>query len=82
MRNRLMVITVALSAAALGGCIGRQEMLVRHETTCGAYGFVPGSQGFANCLLQLEMSDYGYSHHGRRGNFWPGMMPSPTPDPK
>lgn len=82
MRKPLVLLLVALPATALGGCIGRQEMLARHETTCAAYGFIPGSQGFANCLLQLEMSDYGYSHHGRRGNFWPGTMPPPTPAPR
>lgn len=82
MRKPLVLLLVALPATALGGCIGRQEMLARHETTCAAYGFIPGSQGFANCLLQLEMSDYGYSHHGRRGSFWPGTMPPPTPAPR
>jgi hypothetical protein len=43
---------------------------------------VPGSQGFANCLLQLEMADHGYSHHGRPGSFWPGMAPPPLPGPR
>jgi hypothetical protein len=82
MRRRWTLLVIALPAAVLGGCIGRQEMLFRHETTCSAYGFVPGSQGFANCLLQLEMADHGYSHHGRPGSFWPGMAPPPLPGPR
>lgn len=82
MRRLVMLLLVTGPAALLGGCIGRQEMMARHEATCTAYGFVPGSQGFANCLLQLEMSDYGYSHHGRRNHFWPGMMPPPVTQPQ
>lgn len=82
MRSGWTFFLVALSGTALGGCISRQEMLVRHEATCSAYGFAPGSQGFANCLLQMEMSDHGYGHHGRRGNFWPGALPPPAPSPQ
>lgn len=81
MGTRMMLLLI-LPATVLSGCVSRQEMLARHEATCATYGFVPGSQGFANCLLQLEMSDYGYSHHGRRGYFWPGMVPPPAPTPK
>lgn len=82
MPKRARILLLALPAAVLGGCIGRQEMGARHEATCSAYGFAPGSQNFANCLLQLEMADYGYSHHGRRSQFWPGVMPPPETAPR
>lgn len=82
MRNFVLLGLVAFPAVALGGCIGSQEMLARHEATCAAYGFVPGSQGFANCLLQMEMSDHGYSHHGRRGYVQPAALPAPAPQPR
>lgn len=82
-RTALIIAAITSSSALLGGCIGRQEMVARHDVTCRSYGFVPGSEGFAYCLLQLEVSDYGYGHHGRRPGFWaPQQAPFPANTPQ
>ncbi|MES2137230.1 MAG: hypothetical protein V4502_09255 [Pseudomonadota bacterium] len=51
-------------AIALTGCITPAQMQARHAATCASYGFAPGSEGYALCMLQLDMADHGYSHHG------------------
>lgn len=56
----------AAASLLLSSCIGRQEMALRHRSTCESYGFTPGSEAYSNCLLQLDMGDYGYTHHGKR----------------
>lgn len=62
-------VSVAASAAVLSlvlsGCISAAEMAARHRQACLTYGFSPGTEAYANCLLQLDVGDYGYGHHGR-----------------
>ena len=70
--------SAVLALATLGGCISPAEMAARHRQACLTYGFTPGTEAFANCLLQLDVGDYGYSHHGR--NVAP-FMPHPGPPP-
>lgn len=55
---------IATLFALLAGCIGPREMTARHEAACLDYGFQPGTEGYANCLLQLDVGDHGYGHHG------------------
>lgn len=57
---------VILGSLFLSACISRQEMLARHRSACVTYGFSPGTEQYSNCLLQLDVGDYGYGHHGRR----------------
>lgn len=68
MKDRLPwhIPALALGTVLLMGCIGPREMLARHQTACRAYGFTPGTEGYANCLLYLDAGDHGFSHHGRR----------------
>lgn len=73
-------VTTALAGLLLTGCISRQEMLARHRTACVTYGFTPGTESYANCLLQLEVGDYGYGHHGRR-RAWSHGRPEPVAPP-
>lgn len=74
---QLGAAAAALAAtSALGGCISAAEMQARHRQACLTYGFTPGTEGYANCLLQLDVGDYGYGHHGRRP-----LMPHPAPAP-
>lgn len=76
------LLRVAVGALSLGliGCVSPREMYARHERACSTYGFQPGTEGYANCLLQLEVSDYGYSHHGRGPIFiLPPSKSSATP---
>lgn len=68
------------SSLLLSACISRQEMLVRHRAACVTYGFTPGTEQYSNCLLQLDVGDYGYGHHGRRPMRFqggPGLPPHP-----
>lgn len=70
--------SAALLSLLLSGCISAAEMAARHRQACVTYGFSPGTEAYANCLLQLDVGDYGYGHHGR-----PRLMPHPytTPQP-
>jgi hypothetical protein len=70
--------SAALLSVVLSGCVSAAEMAARHQQACVAYGFSPGTEAYANCLLQLDVGDYGYGHHGR-----PRLMPHPytTPAP-
>jgi hypothetical protein len=66
-RKRLAGIASAtLLSLALTGCVSAAEMAARHRQACLTYGFAPATEGYANCLLQLDVGDYGYGHHGRR----------------
>lgn len=77
--NPILILAMLVSTIPfLTGCVSRREMLARHEAACYTYGFTPGTETFANCLLQLEVSDYGYGHHGRRR---PYFQPVPPPAP-
>ncbi|MDG5972986.1 hypothetical protein JAGODDHD_03756 (plasmid) [Sphingomonas paucimobilis] len=67
--------------AALAGCVSRREMTARHQAACASYGFQPGTEGYANCLLQLDMGDYSYGHHGGGVPLFPARHPSPRPAP-
>lgn len=69
-RPCLALLSLTAAGFLLSGCISRQEMVLRHRSTCESYGFTPGSEAYSNCLLQLDMGDYGYTHHGaRRGRY-------------
>ncbi|MFZ5683400.1 MAG: hypothetical protein ACOY9C_02065 [Pseudomonadota bacterium] len=72
----LVVVPVALS-----GCITAAEMAARHRQACLTYGFTPGTDAYANCLLQLDIGDYGYSHHGRARPRLPRAFSAPAPAP-
>lgn len=79
-------LAVSLGSFLLSGCIGRQEMLARHRAACITYGYTPGTEQYSNCLLQLDVGDYGYGHHGRRAMWNQGKPelppPPPSPDPQ
>jgi len=68
--------SAALLSVVLGGCISAAEMAARHRQACVTYGFSPGTEAYANCLLQLDVGDYDYGHHGR-----PRLMPHPYATP-
>ena len=65
-RSYFALLGTAGAALLLGGCVSRQEMALRNRSTCEGYGFTPGSEAYSNCLLQLDIGDYGYTHHGKR----------------
>lgn len=78
-------VVVALgSSLLLSACITRREMLARHQAACVTYGFTPGTEQYSNCLLQLDVGDYGYGHHGRRPMQFQGRpgLPPNTPAPQ
>lgn len=79
LRSLATPATLALTAVVLGGCISPAEMAARHRQACATYGFQPGTEAYANCLLMLDVGDYGYSHHGHRAALMPHPMgSSPT----
>lgn len=71
-----VTVSAVLLSAVLSGCISAPEMAARHRQACVTYGFSPGTETYANCLLQLDVGDYGYGHHGR-----PRLMPHPYTAP-
>lgn len=76
-----VVSTAALGARmlSLGGCTSAAEMATRHRQACVTYGFQPGTEAYANCLLQLDVSDYGLAHHGRAALAMPHPSSPPPP---
>lgn len=72
----VITASVALLSVVLTGCISAAEMAARHQQACVTYGFSPGTEAYANCLLQLDVGDYGYGHHGR-----PRLTPHPYTPP-
>jgi hypothetical protein len=42
------------SALLVAGCASPMERRAAHEAQCKSYGFKPGTEGFATCLLKLD----------------------------
>lgn len=81
-RGFTVAVSASLLSVILSGCISAAEMAARHRQACVTYGFAPGSEAYANCLLQLDVGDYGYGHHGRpRLMSHPYTAPAPTAAP-
>lgn len=50
------ILIAALAALVLSGCtVSAEERRIRDQQTCRGYGFVEGSEAFANCMLQLDL---------------------------
>ncbi|WP_116654577.1 hypothetical protein [Pelagibacterium sediminicola] len=50
------ILIAALAALVLSGCtVSAEERRTRDQQTCRGYGFVEGSEAFANCMLQLDL---------------------------
>jgi hypothetical protein len=47
------LIVVAL---ALSGCVSNERLAARDDAQCAAYGFQPGSDGYAGCRQRLDMA--------------------------
>ncbi len=77
-RRFAVTAAVALLSVLLSGCVSAAEMAARHRQACLTYGFSPGTEAYANCLLQLDVGDYGYGHHGR-SRLAPHPYTSPAP---
>ncbi len=49
-------LIAALGLALLGsGCVTIAERRALDEERCRSYGFRPGTDGYANCLLHIEL---------------------------
>jgi hypothetical protein len=64
---RGMVLLAGL-AASLSACVpSHQELLARDRQDCTGFGFQPGSQAYAECLLRLDAArqshGHSYAHH-------------------
>lgn len=46
----------AIAFVALAACVSPEEQRAKDNSTCGGYGFAPGSEGFANCMMQTSMA--------------------------
>ncbi|MEN5082640.1 hypothetical protein ABE438_09160 [Bosea sp. TWI1241] len=53
MRARWLVPLIL--AAALGGCVTPAEQRAADEQRCRSYGFRPGSEGLATCLMEVDL---------------------------
>ena len=69
--RQLGLAALGLVAALLGGCASREQIVAEHRAICENYGFSAGSEAFASCLLQLDISHTPKIRHHHRGH-WPG----------
>lgn len=53
MRARWLIVLGL--AAALGGCVTPAEQRALDEGRCRSYGFRPGSDPYANCLMEVDL---------------------------
>ena len=51
-RKSLIVFQIAL-AAAVGGCVSPEAVRVRDQQRCAGFGFAPGTNAFATCMMNL-----------------------------
>lgn len=52
--SRLSTVVV-LTCIGLAGCVTAEEQRAQDTGACSGYGFAPGSEGFANCMMQTNM---------------------------
>jgi hypothetical protein len=52
---KIATLAVLALVAAAGGCVTAQEQRAYDEERCRSYGFRQGSDGFARCLLDLDL---------------------------
>lgn len=51
-----IVSLAAVAAIVLSGCtVSAEERRARDQQTCRGFGFVEGSEAFANCMLELDL---------------------------
>lgn len=56
MMGKLAVAVCGLSLAlVLGGCVSPEQQRGRDQGDCASYGFQPGSDAYANCMMQTRM---------------------------
>lgn len=74
---RTLALTVAtLGLLAVGGCVtSPAELRAADEGQCRSYGFRDRSEGFANCLLKLDLDRRAerrdWDRATSRPAFWP-----------
>jgi hypothetical protein len=52
---KIKLVAVVALALAGSGCVTIAERRAFDEESCRGYGFRAGSEGFANCLLQIDL---------------------------
>jgi hypothetical protein len=62
--------------AALAGCTSAADLAARDNQRCADRGFVPNSDLYANCLLQLESERSARTEQRRRENLEKPFDPS------
>ncbi|QEL21785.1 hypothetical protein FQV39_03755 [Bosea sp. F3-2] len=50
------LVAGALLVLACSGCVTDAELRAADEARCRSFGFRTSSEGFANCLLQLDLN--------------------------
>lgn len=50
-------VLATLLVAVLGGCASMsvEERLAQSQQSCQAYGFIPGTEGFAECMMLYDV---------------------------
>lgn len=55
---RIKLLSALLLTGLISGCttLSAEQIRAQDEATCASYGFKAYSNGFSNCLLQLDLS--------------------------
>ncbi|MDI3306836.1 MAG: hypothetical protein QJR07_07000 [Acetobacteraceae bacterium] len=56
----------ALLGLMLSGCVSEEQIAADDRAKCQSYGFQPGTDGFANCMMQRESARWAAIAEGFR----------------
>jgi hypothetical protein len=49
-----VLLLLAVAAVTLGGCMTAEQRLARDQQSCAGYGFRPGTEAFAQCMMNVD----------------------------
>jgi hypothetical protein len=55
LRSRPIAFAALICVAVLSGCASREEFRADDERNCQGYGFAPGTDAFARCMMASDM---------------------------
>jgi len=75
MKTLPLLIAAAIGAAALTACASPEEIHAMDQRTCSGYGFQPGTDNYANCMMkQADKRD-----QDMRARMTPPAQPAAAP---
>ena len=83
-------LVVIVAMLALTACNTRERVEARLDNRCRSYGFQPGTEGYANCRMQLDLESARAARGGpdlsqqglqmmRTGRMTPSVTCTPIP---